>query len=998
MLQLTPISKPVLLLIFVTVSIVGFSQERCGTVEYMKKIHGQNLNRNGLNFEQWLERKIRLQKTGTTNRQQAIYQVPVVVHVIHNGEAVGTGRNISDAQILSQIEVLNEDYQRLNSDVSETPAEFQSVAGSIDLEFVMAKQDPEGLATNGIVRVAGSKSSWTINDNYELKSLSYWPSEDYLNIWVCNLSGLLGYAQFPVSNLPGLENSSDNALTDGVVIAYNAFGSIEDGSFPLLSKYNEGRTTTHELGHFFGLRHTWGDDEGECSGTDYVNDTPNQAGSSSGCPTHPQTTCGVSAMFQNYLDYTDDDCMNLFTQDQVSRMIAVLENSPRRASLLTSPGLQDPAPVANDLGIKEIISPLVGECNAAIIPSIEVRNYGSNAVTSARIRFTVNGVIVETKDFSFGPLATLQSVNLSFASADLGSGFHTVAFELLLTNGVADGRAANNSLEKGVTIPENIGVPFTENFNTFPTAWQILNPDLKTTWTIASTPDEDPGNQSIKMDFFNYEDNLGEIDLLITPTFDLTSEPVAILLFDVAYARYQNDNDGLKVVVLSNCNTDITQGTVVYDKSGADLETSNSTTSEFIPSNEDQWRSEFIDLSSYVGQSNLQLAFVGVNDWGNNLYIDNISLVTTELNDLALDEILSPQPVVCSEQIVPRLRIQNKGTPVTSFKVKVTVNATTSTTQTFSDLNFLSDTSMDIVLSPVTLSGEMNTLSYEVLEPSGLPDVNAANNAQTAYVALNKAEEQIPIRQNFEASFEEEWTSINPKGGMTWEVKSIGTNNTLYYNTFNNFNIGERGWLVSPVLDFSGMAEASLYFDLSYATRGSAVDRLQVMASLDCGQTYVDTLLSETGALLSDGHTSDTQWEPDSLDWRARKLNLSSLVGKQNVRIAFVFTSRNGNNIYLDNIEFFTSKTPVISNMGVAVYTVNVNEKNQLMMTFGLDQKGPVDIDVMDVAGKILIQESGSNILNQSYEIPIDNLADGVYIVRARTNEGVFTRRVLVFK
>jgi hypothetical protein len=659
-LQITPILKLVLPLIFVAVSIVGLSQERCGTIEYMKKIHGENLSQNGEKFEQWLERKIRLQKGASGNRQQAIYQVPVVVHIIHSGEAVGTGKNISDAQILSQIEVLNEDYQRMNADASDTPAEFQSVAGGIDLEFVLAKQDPEGLATNGIVRVAGTKSSWTINDNYELKSLSYWPSDDYLNIWVCNLSGLLGYAQFPVSNLPGLENSSDNALTDGVVIAYNAFGSIEDGSFPLLSKYNQGRTTTHELGHFFGLRHTWGDDDGECSGTDYVNDTPNQGGSSSGCPTHPQTTCSVTAMFQNYLDYTDDVCMNLFTQDQVSRMIAVLENSPRRASLLTSPGLQDPAPVANDLGIKEIISPLDGECNAAIVPVIEVRNYGSNAVTSARIRLEVNGVIVETKDFSFGPLATLQSVNLSFASVDLGSGSHTVTFELLLTNGVADVRPSNNSLDKAVTIPESIGVPFTENFNTLPAAWKILNPDLKTTWVLASTPDEDPGNQAMKMDFFNYEDNLGEIDLLITPTFDLTTEPVAILLFDVAYARYQNDNDGLKVVVLSNCNTDITQGTVVYDKSGANLETTNPTTSEFIPSNEDQWRSEFIDLSSYVGQSNLQLAFVGVNDWGNNLYIDNISLVTNELNDLALEEILSPQPVVCSEQITPRLRIQNK--------------------------------------------------------------------------------------------------------------------------------------------------------------------------------------------------------------------------------------------------------------------------------------------------------------------------------------------------
>src|SRR5690606_26343498 len=114
--------------------------------------------------------------------KQGPYQVPVVVHVIHNGEPVGVGANIPDAQILSQLQVLNEDFKRLNADASETPAMFAPVAGSLDIEFVMAKQDPEGLATNGIVRVQGTKSSYSLEDNYLLKSESYWPAEDYINI------------------------------------------------------------------------------------------------------------------------------------------------------------------------------------------------------------------------------------------------------------------------------------------------------------------------------------------------------------------------------------------------------------------------------------------------------------------------------------------------------------------------------------------------------------------------------------------------------------------------------------------------------------------------------------------------------------------------------------------------------------------------------------------------------------------------------------------------
>lgn len=435
-------------------------------------------------FELWLQQQQQDKAKRLGNQRiAATYQVPVVVHIIHNSEAVGMGKNISDAQILSQISVLNKDYKRLNADAVNTPSEFLPLAGVFDVEFVLAKQSPEGLTTNGIVRVQGPKTSWTMNDNYEIKSLSYWPAEDYLNIWVCNLTDYLGYSQFPVSGLPGLENSSTNRLTDGVVIAYNVFGSSDDGAFDLQANYTKGRTTTHELGHFFGLRHIWADDNGGCNGTDYVDDTPNQAGSTSGCPAHPRVTCtDVTAMFQNYLDYTNDNCMNLFTQGQVGRMVTVIENSPRRASLTTSHGLSTPSPVANDLGIKGIIAPLAGECSAPFVPAVEIRNYGNNTVASARIRLRKDGVITETKDFNFSPgLSPLASTTANFSPISFSSGNHNVAFEILLTNAVADANALNNTEDQDVSIPQNITVPFVENFNAMPATWSTVNPDQSIT-------------------------------------------------------------------------------------------------------------------------------------------------------------------------------------------------------------------------------------------------------------------------------------------------------------------------------------------------------------------------------------------------------------------------------------------------------------------------------------------------------------------------------------
>jgi hypothetical protein len=1000
-----------LVLVLANVASFTFAQDRCGTVEYTKKLHGENHQQNKLQFEDWIARKLQSKKRADAERQQAVYEIPVVVHVIHNGEAIGDGSNISEAQILSQISVLNKDFKRLNSDASQTTPEFLPVAGSLDIEFVLAKQDPEGLATTGIVRVEGTKSTWSINDNYELKALSYWPAEDYLNIWVCNLTGVLGYAQFPVSDLPGLENSSDNRLTDGLVISYDVFGSTDDGPFDLMSRYNKGRTTTHEMGHFFGLRHIWGDDEGSCNGTDYINDTPNQSNESSGCPTQPRITCEVTAMYQNYLDYTDDACMNLFTMEQVGRMATVLENSPRRASLLTSQGSQSPLPLPNDLGIREITDPLSGECATSLAPSLVVRNYGSNNVTSARVRLTVDGVPVETKDFNLSPaLSLLQSATLNFSTTSFTRGSHTVSFEILLTNGVPDGSAYNNTLSQPFLIPETTTLPITENFTVFPSAWRIINPDLQTTWQLAPAPSDEPGNTAMKMDFFNYEDNVGDIDFLLTPVFDLTNAPVALLLFDVAYARFQNDNDGLQVVVLSDCNTDITQGTVVYDKSGAALQTRSPTQQEFIPSNEAQWRTEFIDLSSFAGQSNLQLAFVGINDWGNNLYLDDINVVTTPLEDVTLQEIISPSPVSCASQVNPKILIKNAGTLITSVKVRVTINGQDAMTQTFEGLNLLGGSTIELELSSVNLQRGDNTVFVELLEPNGLPDMNPADNSLTIYSVINGTPRGIPLRQSFEKTFEPEWTAANPSGGMAWEIKGIGTNQTLYVNGYGNTVIGDRSWFVSPVLDFSAATEASLAFDFSYAYRGNDTgqrrDELLILASRDCGISYTDTLFREVKIALANNVLSSQPWEPDTTGWQKDKtIVLNEYVGEQDVRIAFVFVNANGNNIYLDNIEFFVSENPSYS-IGAFPMLVYPNpyilsfydDEPALSVVFNLQEASPVSIELVDLMGKVLFSSTQENTLNQTYTISTLDMSSGTYIVKAKTNTGIFTQKVIVLK
>lgn len=264
------------------------------------------------------------------NKNAVVITIPVVVHVLWNTAS----QNISDAQILSQIDVLNEDFARLNADAVNTPAGFAGLGANTQIQFCLAQRDPSGNPTTGIVRKQTSTTSFSSNDNIKKNANggdNPWDATKYLNIWSGNLSGgLLGYAQFP----------GGPVATDGVVILYNAFGRVGN----VVAPFNKGRTATHEVGHWLNLYHIWGDDGSSCAGSDQVSDTPNQSSENYNCPNFPKTDgcTGTSpgVMFMNYMDYTDDACMNIFTTGQSTRMNSSLNTT--RSGLITSLGCVPP--------------------------------------------------------------------------------------------------------------------------------------------------------------------------------------------------------------------------------------------------------------------------------------------------------------------------------------------------------------------------------------------------------------------------------------------------------------------------------------------------------------------------------------------------------------------------------------------------------------------------------------------------------------------------------
>jgi len=325
----------VIMLLAINSNVFSQSQRnRCGTYERVS--HKLKENPNFLSDR--LDMETATQKWISTHAQQrssSILTIPVVIHVVYRTNA----ENISDAQVQSQLDVLNADYRRLNVDTSKTPKEFRALAVDCQIQFCLAKQDPSGKATNGITRKQTSTNNIGSTTKYYSSvngGEDIWNPNAYMNIWVCNIDGgnTLGFAYLP---------GTTGTLDDGLVIDYRFFGTI--GMNP---PYHLGRTVTHEVGHYLNLEHIWGDDNGACTGTDYVADTPNQGAENYGCPKFPITNDPCTPafpgiMFMNYMDYTDDSCMNMFTKGQKQRMVGAL-NGPR-ISLQASKACQIPASV-----------------------------------------------------------------------------------------------------------------------------------------------------------------------------------------------------------------------------------------------------------------------------------------------------------------------------------------------------------------------------------------------------------------------------------------------------------------------------------------------------------------------------------------------------------------------------------------------------------------------------------------------------------------------------
>ena len=973
-----------------------FSQERCATMQLPQN---QNRKETPEQFEKWIQSKREERKfLRAFGTQQTVLKIPVVFHVIHDGSPVGTGSNISESHIIDQVRILNEDFRRMNADTTETPSMFSNIAADSEIEFVLAKQDPEGLATDGIVRILGSQDVYRPDQEVRLMAESYWPHDDYLNIYVTDLSGAnLGYAQFPFSNLSGIATELENySRTDGVVLDYKWVGTnLSTGSFD-----SYGRTATHEIGHWLGLRHIWGD--GGCGFDDYCNDTPEAGGSSTGCSTN-KTTCESQDMIQNYMDYTDDVCMNLFTVCQKERMRTVLENSPRRVSLLTSHGLLEPIQTVNDLGIRSIVSPIQSDCMDDATPRTEIRNYGTNSITSYEVLLKVNNVVIETISES-NTLEPGQTRIVSFSPITLEAQIsNEITFEVSQVNGTSDQNSLNDQKNRLLSPFNIVEAPYYENFESNMDYFRITETGEESQWEIAAASYTTTDNQAAKAGFYEQTKNFGVRDFLLTSSIDLTGINSARITFNYAYAPRLQENqsdyflDGLMVLISTDCGETYSDENILFERYGYSLKTANETSSSFFPIGKSMWDEISLNITRFVGQPNVQVAIVGVNGGGNNIYVDDLFVGNANLKeyDLGIKDISNISVVSCEQNTNSSLEIRNYGY-ATIDEMTLQVNANEETQEfIFNNLGLRSGESDNISLdiSEFTVDGS-NQFDIQITSVNGEQDQQAINNSVSFDVLIDQSEDYFPLKEDF---LYPKWTTFSPDGTNQFDNMTIKGDRVLFTDNFGSDEL-VSSWLVTPTLSTDDLTEGSLQFKYSYAERQGFNDNLKVLLSVNCGKSY-DTELASLNSEQLAVTTSSTEWTPqEEEDWRSYYIDLTPYVNWSDLRIAFVFSNGNGNRLFLDDINLYRTQDPDIPDLD-AIQTMLAVYPNPAVdhfaVAFNFPSKQNVYIQLSDLSGRIIFRERYNDVLNDKLTFSTPSQS-GFYILNVVGDEINQSKRVYI--
>ena len=1030
--------------------------KRCGTMEGLElqmqtdpELRAR-VEQNERDFQEWL----RNPNAGAAQRPTSPLSlpgpvvIPVVVHVVLPNPWI-----VTDEAIDAFFARLNEDFAGINADSANCSfGNFCSLRGHSLLRFARAKRDPQGNYTTGVVRVVGTTeitggSQPIKNSNTLTGGSTGWPVDKYYNLYVGDggAAGLLGIS-------PGIGPGSavlGNGFQDGVCVDYRAFAGL---CFSY-DEYRLSRTSVHEIGHNFGLYHIWGDGTTCVQGTDFrqlssaggcslpsnllssADDTPISSGAFQGCAgaaINSGCTPAAPRMFQNYMDYTDDACYSMFTNGQVKRMEWVLEFC--RPGYLTTQGANyTQLPI--DAMANSVVSPggaevfgNTGDCDTAgaiypkqtcpgpFVPKLRITNAGTTALTSITVPTSVNGLFARTETFNI-TIQPNRSKVVTLGVQNAVAGANALRFVLSSPNGGVDGNPANDTLTLNFNTGSPLTLPFTENFATatFPPAngSQVINPDEDITWERATAGRPGPG--SMKMDFYNYGD-VGQRDWFSLPPVVTEKYDSIRLSFYVAYQRYEDaqtaaTNDSLIIVYSGDCGA--TWQRAGFAKGGASLATAPNSDQDFTPSGNTQWRKETVTLKDFCakGLKNMRIGFEAYNDFGNNLYVDSITIVgfTGLTNNSVLEAIADPLPAICSRDFTPRVIFSNQAADtIKTLTIKYVIDHSTDTvTYNWTGAIARCDNG-EAILPSANVAFGSHVIEVFTSNPNGVADQVPSNDKLTKGFAVI-SNEDMPIVEGFEDGIfpPANWGVYDLNGGVTWDSTHVTArtgdvallmNNPAVSNPFNAVD-----YFISPIVNNSSTLDSVFVdFDLAYRSGanypGSTIlplDTLEVFATTDCGLTFTSVWKKWGDALqtVNDPNYSwTTPFVPRASEWRKERAYLTPFVGASNFQLYFTMKGNKQNNLWLDNININGQRLPQrLRDQGYLIYP------NPFAGTFLIHHsavEAPVDLQAVQVfngAGQMVWSKDYNGNAARQITVDLRSMASGLYILKM-----IYTNRTVV--
>jgi len=1027
--------------------------KRCGTMEGIElqmqtdpELRAR-VEQNERDFQNWLANgNSDAQRPSSPTALPDSVVIPVVVHIVLPNPWI-----ITDEAIDVFFARLNDDFAGRNADSANCAGgNFCALRGHSVLRFTRAKRDPQGRFTTGVIRVIGTTQIQggnpqpIKNSNTATGGSTGWDITKYYNIYVGDggASGLLGIS--PTIG-PGTAAGTTNA--DGVCLDYRAFGNL---CFSY-DEYKLSRTAVHEIGHNFGLYHIWGDGNTCVNGADFrqlastgcslpnnllssSDDTPNASGSTSGCPGGAISngcTNPVPRMYQNYMDYTDDACYSMFTNGQVARMHYVLENC-RNGGYLTTLGGQYPSSVQPlDAAPTYVVSPGGAEanpvepscdingvkypaqtCPGSFTPRLRIMNAGTTILRSVTVTTTVNGLNPVVETVALNNLANGKSQNVSLGVQNAVAGVNVLRFVLSDPNGGVDGNPGNDTLTYTFNTGAPLNIPFTENFAsaTFPpnNGSLVINPDGDVTWERATVGRPAPG--SMKMDFYNYS-AIGERDIFSMPPIVTERYDSVKVSFYVAYQRYQDastpaTNDSLIIVYSSDCGA--TWKRTNFAKGGATLETVAPSDQDYTPAGTAQWRKETVTLKDFCanGVKNLRIGFQSYNDFGNNLYVDSITIVgfAGQTSNTALQSIVDPLPAICSNNFVPRVAFTNLASDSTkSLTIKYVLDHGVDTV-TYQWTGALGKCDRAVASLPAaSVQNGAHVLEVFTYNPNGIADQNTAND----YLLKNFTvitNENMPVTQGFETNVfpPANWGVYDVNGGTTWErntTASLSGAGALLMNNPNTANNNNAvDYFISPIVN-GNSANDSVFvsFDMAYKSGanypGSTVfplDTLEVLITTDCGASFTSVWKKWGDALqtINDpNYTYTTPFIPkrpvNAGEWRSEKVYLTPYVNDNDFQVYFTMKGNKQNNMWIDNINIYGQILPArLKYQGYLIYP------NPFTSTFLIHHSAvepPVDLQsvvVYNAAGQQVWSKQFNGNAARQITVDLKGQSNGIYVLK----------------